>query len=200
MDEAHSLGVLGQSGRGISESAGVHPGDVDILMGTLSKTLASCGGYIAGSAALIEYLRYTCPGFVFSVGMPPASAAAALAALVVLREEPSRVEQLRTRSARFRTRARAAMLDIGDEALTAIVPVVVGSSERAIQLTWALRTRGIHVQPMVEPAVPEHAARLRFFLSWEHSDSQIDDAVNAVAELLHSEHGVVHHAKRAAKR
>lgn len=200
VDEAHGLGVLGATGRGLAEACGVPARSVDISMGTLSKTLASCGGYIAGSAALIEYLRYTCPGFVFSVGMPPASAAAAHAALVVLREEPSRVERLRTRSARFRTRARAAMLDIGDEALTAIVPVVVGDSERAIQLTWALRARGIHVQPMVAPAVPEHEARLRFFISCEHSDSQIDDAVIAVAELLQSEHGMLHHAKRAARR
>ncbi|MDP1858533.1 MAG: aminotransferase class I/II-fold pyridoxal phosphate-dependent enzyme [Gemmatimonadaceae bacterium] len=200
VDEAHGLGVLGATGRGLAEACGVSARSVDISMGTLSKSLASCGGYIAGSAALIEYLRYTCPGFVFSVGMPPASAAAAHAALVVLREEPSRVEQLRARSARFRARARAAMLDIGDEALTAIVPVVVGDSERAIQLTWALRARGIHVQPMVAPAVPEHAARLRFFLSCEHSETQIDDAVNAVAELLHSEHGVLRQAKRAARR
>ena len=83
VDEAHGIGVLGASGRGLAESAGVNPGAVDVWLGTLSKTLASSGGYIAGSAALVEYPRYTCPGFVFSVGLAPAVVAAAHGAAFV---------------------------------------------------------------------------------------------------------------------
>ena len=94
VDEAHSIGVLGKRGRGIAEHFAVNPADVDLWMGTLSKSLASCGGYIAGCRALIEYLKYTAPGFVYSVGMTPANAAAALAATRLLMAEPQRVTRL----------------------------------------------------------------------------------------------------------
>lgn len=200
VDEAHGLGVLGATGRGLPEASGVPARDVDISMGTLSKSLASCGGYIAGSAPLVEYLRYTCPGFVYSVGMTPSSAAAAHSALDVLRREPSRVERLRTRSTRFRVRLRGAMGEKAADALlgrctdaddelglamdTPVIPVIVGDSQRAIALAWAMRERGIHVQPMIAPAVADHAARLRFFLCCEHSDAQIDETVDVLVELL----------------
>lgn len=101
VDEAHSIGVLGTHGRGISKYFNINPLDVDIWMGTLSKSLASGGGYIAGCKELIEYLKYTAPGFVFSVGMSAANAAAALAALQVLKDEPHRVTQLHQRSQLF---------------------------------------------------------------------------------------------------
>ncbi len=97
VDEAHSLGVLGAGGRGVSEHFGIHPKDVDIWMGTLSKSLGSCGGYIAGSPALVEYLKYTAPGFVFAAGMSPANTAAALASLRLLEAEPQRVARLHQR-------------------------------------------------------------------------------------------------------
>ena len=107
VDEAHSIGVLGARGRGISEHfLGIASTDVDIWMGTLSKTLASCGGYIAGGREFIEYLKYTAPGFVYSVGLSPADSAAALAALRVLELEPERVTRLRARAASFLRRAR----------------------------------------------------------------------------------------------
>ncbi len=98
VDEAHSFGTMGDQGHGMSEFFGLNARDVDIWMGTLSKSAASCGGYIAGSHALIELLRYTAPGFVFSVGMPPAQVAAALAAIETLEAEPERVERLHQRS------------------------------------------------------------------------------------------------------
>ncbi len=113
IDEAHSIGVLGRAGRGIGEHFGVDPRDVDLLMGTLSKAMGSCGGYIAGSRALIDYLRHTVPGFVYSVGMPPPVAAAALAALMLLRDEPHRIERLRGLSRLFLQRSRAVGLDTG---------------------------------------------------------------------------------------
>src|SRR5213076_2266158 len=103
----------GDTGRGIGEHFGTVRTDVDLWMGTLSKSLASCGGYIAGSAELIEVLKYTAPGFVFSVGLPPASAAAALAAVRQLRREPERVRRLQARAAQFLELARAAGLNTG---------------------------------------------------------------------------------------
>src|SRR5258708_16920535 len=108
VDEANSLGVLGQTGRGMAEAAATDPGMIDILMGTLSKSVASCGGYVAGSSALVEYLKYTAPGFVYSVGITPANAAAALAALRILDAEPGRVRQLKGNADRFASYAQAA--------------------------------------------------------------------------------------------
>src|SRR5206468_2904954 len=99
VDEAHSIGVLGKTGRGVGEHHGVARSDVDLWMGTMSKSLASCGGYVAGSKALVQYLKYTVPGFVYSVGMSPANTAAALEALRQIRAHPEKVQRLRERSA-----------------------------------------------------------------------------------------------------
>ena len=184
VDEAHSLGVLGATGRGITEHAGVDPRRVDILMGTLSKSLASCGGYIAGSAALVEYLKYTSPGFVFSVGMTPGNAAAALAALHKLEAEPERVVLLHDRAARFLAMCRAAGFDTGASAGTPVVPVIVGESLRAARLSAMLFERGINVQPMVAPSVPDDQARLRFFVACTHTDEQLRAAVDATRAAL----------------
>lgn len=187
VDEAHSLGVLGRSGRGIAESAGVSPRDVDILMGTLSKTLASCGGYVAGSHALVDYLKYTAPGFVYSVGITPPNAAAALAALRLLDAEPHRVSQLQANAARFAAYARDAGLDIGRSEGTGVVPVIVGDSMRAVRMSQRLFEQGVNVQPMISPAVPNDEARLRYFVSSEHTDVQLREAIRATAAALAAE-------------
>ena len=184
VDEAHSLGVLGVTGRGITEHAAVDPRRVDILMGTLSKSLASCGGYIAGSAALVEYLKYTSPGFVFSVGMTPGNAAAALAALRKLEAEPERVALLRNRSALFLALCREAGFDTGASAGTPVIPVIVGDSLRAARLSAMLFDDGVNVQPMVAPSVPEDQARLRFFVACTHTDNQLRRAVEATRRAL----------------
>jgi 8-amino-7-oxononanoate synthase len=184
VDEAHSLGVLGPTGRGLAEHFGVGVDAADIWMGTLSKTLAGCGGYVAGARDLIEYLRYSAPGFVYSVGMPPPVAAAALAALEIMRQEPERVASLNANAALFVERARAAGLDVGLSQGLAIVPVITGSSIVAARLSNALLARGVAVQPILHPAVPERLARLRFFLSSEHTPGQIEHAVAATAEEL----------------
>jgi 8-amino-7-oxononanoate synthase len=181
VDEAHSLGVLGATGRGLAEECGVDPTAVDIWMGTLSKTLSGCGGYIAGSAALAEYLRFTAPGFVYSVGMPPPVAAAAIASLGILAAEPERVAKLRANSRLFVELAKAAGLDTGTSAGLAVIAVMVGDSLRAVHLANRLFDRRINVLPIVHPAVPEKAARLRFFLTAEHEPEQIRTVVEAVA-------------------
>jgi 8-amino-7-oxononanoate synthase len=182
VDEAHALGVLGRRGFGLADRFGVDPSEVDIWMGTLSKALVSCGGYIAGAAELIAYLKLVLPGFVFSVGMAPPAAAAALAALDVLRREPERVQRLNDRAALFLRLAREGGLDVGGSIGASIVPVITGGSIRAGRLAQAMFDRGVNVQPILYPAVPERAARLRFFLTAEHSEEQIRAAVDILLE------------------
>ena len=184
VDEAHSLGVLGARGLGIAERCGIDPRAVDLWMGTLSKSLASCGGYVAGSAELIDYLRCSAPGFVYSVGMPPPVAAAALAALRILRQEPERVAALAHNAAFFLARAREAGLDTGSSVGAAIVPIMTGSSIRAARAADHLFQAGINVQPIMYPAVQERAARLRFFVSSLHSEAQLANAATQTAEAL----------------
>jgi len=184
VDEAHSIGTMGEHGRGISEHFGIDAREIDIWMGTLSKTFGSCGGYIAGTKELVEYLKFTSPGFVYSVGLSPANAAAALAALRVLEDEPERVAKVQHNSRFFLQEARKRGLDTGLGNNTPVVPVIIGNSLHALQLSHQLFERGINVQPILYPAVEEAAARLRFFISSDHTDDQIIQTCEAVAEEL----------------
>ncbi len=184
VDEAHSAGVLGASGRGIGEHLGIAGADVDIWMGTLSKSFVSCGGYVAGSAALVELLKFTAPGFVYSVGMPPPAAAAAKAAIDVMLSEPERCERLRANGRLFLELAKRHGLDTGLAQGFNVVPVITGRSVLAGQLSNALFERGISVQPIIHPAVEERAARLRFFLSAAHTEDEIGATIEATAEEL----------------
>ena len=180
VDEAHSFGVMGATGSGIREHFGLAGSEVDIWMGTLSKALAGCGGYIAGETALIDNLKHLAPGFLYSVGMPPPVAGAALAALELMQAEPERVARLQARGEFFLAQAKAAGLNTGTSAGLSIIPVITGSSLRAGQLSAALFDAGINVQPILYPAVPEHAARLRFFLSSEHTEAQIAQTIETL--------------------
>lgn len=182
VDDAHGLGVLGQRGAGLFEHCGVDPLDVDIWMGTLSKTLSSCGGYICGTTPLVEFLKCMSGGFIYSVGLSPPLAAASLKALEIMHHEPERVARLRNNSKRFFETARGLGLDTGSCEGHAVIPVVVHSSITAVALSQRLFERGINVQPIIHPAVPERSARLRFFLTSEHSEAQIDQTCAAIAE------------------
>jgi len=182
IDEAHSLGVLGARGRGIREHFGLSGNDVDIWMGTLSKSLASCGGYIAGSRALILNLKFNAPGFVFSVGLSPANAAAAFAALQVMAAEPERVAELRRRAGLFLQLARERGLPTGSSKGVSVVPLIVGDTKRCVALTNALLKRGIDVQPILYPGVRERAVRLRFFINGTHTEDQIRWTIGIVEE------------------
>ena len=184
VDEAHSLGTMGRTGRGIGEQANIDRSGVELWMGTLSKALASCGGYIAGSAELVEYLKYTAPGFVYSVGISPPNAAAALAALTLLQREPQRVTRLHALSRLFLGLARERGLNTGHAGGTPVVPFIIGNSVKCLLLSRALFRRGINVQPIINPAVPEHATRLRLFITTNHTESQLRDTADAVAEEL----------------
>ena len=184
MDDAHALGVLGATGRGIFEHQGVPPGDVDLWFGTLSKTLVGCGGYVAGSAVLVDLLKCHAPGFVYSVGMPASVAAASAKALEIMVAEPERVARLKANSQRFLARAKAAGLDTGDAWGYAILPVIVGETVRTLVLADKLEQRGFNAFPILPPGVPEKSSRLRFFINATHTDEQIDAVVDAVAEVL----------------
>src|SRR5690606_1107323 len=184
VDEAHSMGTMGEHGRGIGEHFDINPRDVDIWMGTLSKSFGSCGGYIAGNAALVKYLKYTAPGFVYSVGISPPNAAAALAAIKVLQAEPQRVQQLAANSELFRQLANQHGLNTGMSQNSPVVPVILGNSDHSLRLSRALFDRGINVQPILYPAVEESKARLRFFITSMHTEEQIRYTVETVAEEL----------------
>lgn len=184
VDEAHALGVLGETGRGSFEHYGIDPHDVDIWMGTLSKTTSSCGGYIAGSQALADVLKAEAGGFVYSVGLAPVLAAAALTGLEILTKEPERTARLRRNGALFLKLAKEAGLDTGLATGYSVVPVIVGDSVRAVQLSNDLLEEGVNALPIIHPAVPEGMARLRFFITCNHTDEQISHAVTVTAKRL----------------
>lgn len=184
VDEAHSLGVLGDKGLGIREHFGIDGKAVDIWMGTLSKTLASCGGYIAGESALVEQLKFFAPGFLYSVGMPPQVAAPALAALTILQQEPERTERLKHLSNYFLVKAKAAGINTGLSQGVAIIAAITGSSMSAVRLSHALFAKGINVQPIIYPGVPEKNARLRFFICCDHTEAQIDQTIEAYCQAM----------------
>jgi len=184
VDEAHSIGVLGSQGKGISEHCEINPHDIDIWMGTLSKSFASCGGYIAGESALIKHLRHYAPGFLYSVGISPCLAAAAISAIEVMQNEPSRVTLLKERGHYFLRKAQEAGIDTGKSAGFSVIPAMAGSSKNAVVLSNKLFERGINVQPILRPAVEDKAARLRFFMSSEHTENQIDFTIDSLASAL----------------
>ena len=184
VDEAHSMGVVGKTGRGVREHFGAAPDDVDIWMGTLSKTFCGCGGYIAGSAALVEFLKYRAPGFVYSVGMPPSIAAASAEVVRIMQAEPARLERLHANGRRFLQLAKEKGLDTGRAEGFAVIPVMVGNSLTAAILSQEMRDTGILALPVIYPGVEEGKARLRFFISAMHTDDDLATAVDAAVELL----------------
>lgn len=185
IDEAHSIGVLGENGAGIGEYWQIDRNDVDIWMGTLSKAFASCGGYIAGRRDFVSYLRFTTPGFVFSVGMTPPNTAAALAALRLLRKEPHRVHRLHENANLFLSLAKNRGMNTGTSSDSAVIPIIMGQSLPSLMLYKELFEKGIYVLPMIFPTVPENASRLRFFISSTHTEEQIRFTIDALAEALH---------------
>ena len=183
VDEAHALGVIGRAGKGSFEQCGVDPRDIDIWMGTLSKTLAGCGGYIAGSGDLVDYIKSLVSVFVYSVAMPPVIAASANAALQIMHQEPQRVEKLQANARYFDAMARARGLQTVAKAMpTAVSPIIIGDSVPAVALSQALLARGVNVMPVLYPAVPAKAARLRFFLTALHSQADIETALDLTVE------------------
>ena len=184
MDEAHALGVIGETGRGIAEHCGMDPSRVDIWFGTLSKALVGCGGYVCGSQVLIDILKARAPGLVFSVGMPAPVAAASLKALEIMRREPERVAALRANGQHFIAGARARGLDVGSSWGFGVTPIILGTDIKTFRAAQDLEQQGIYVFPVIAPGVPQGTSRLRFFLSAAHEPAQIDAALDAMVAVL----------------
>lgn len=185
VDEAHSFGVLGERGRGIRELFGLPGEAVDIWMGTLSKSLASHGGFIAGNRDFIQACRMSAPGMsLYAAGMTPATTAGTIEAMRVIAEEPERLHRLRVNSQRFLDGARCAGLNVGSAHGTPIIPVIIGSARKAVQAAVLLAEAGVNVNPIAYPAVAEHEARLRFFLSSEHTEDMIDHTLQLLTQIV----------------
>ncbi len=178
MDEAHSVGVLGKTGRGIEEHFDMW-GSVDIKMGTLSKTIPSVGGYVAGKKELIDFLRHGSRAYIFSAALPPAQAAAANEAFKVILDEPWRIQKLNENAQQF----IGGLKGMGFDPMltsTAIVPVLCGADERAYSLTQACQRNDVFVLPVVSPAVPEGLARLRATVLASHDSAEIQRAMDII--------------------
>lgn len=181
IDEAHSVGVLGALGHGIEEHFGME-GVIDVKMGTLSKTIPSVGGYVAGSADLIKFLRHQARGYVFSAALSPAQAASAREALKVIEEEPWRVETLRQNTRQFIDGLKARGFDTLNTE-TAIVPILCGSDDRAFRAARESHRLGVFVLPVVSPAVPQGKARLRATVTAAHTSAQIEAAMDVFFQV-----------------
>lgn len=178
VDEAHSVGVLGETGRGIEEHYGM-PGSIDIKMGTLSKTIPSVGGYVAGNRDLIDFLRHASRSYIFSAALPPGQAAAASESFKVILDEPWRIEKLRKNAEIF----IGGLKSLGFDTMltsTAIVPVLCGGDDRAFALTRAAQRQDVFVLPVVSPAVPEGLARLRATVLASHEEDEINRAMEII--------------------
>ncbi len=184
VDEAHSLGTIGENGRGVGSYYNVDRKDVDLWMGTMSKSLASCGGYISGSKELIMLLKYTSNGFIFSVGISPSNAAAAMEALRKLKTSPKLISKLKDNSEYFLGLMQEGGLDTGLASGTAIIPCILGDSRKCMQVSFKLYEKGINVMPIVYPAVAEKEARLRFFLSTNHTKEEMQYTVDVLKQIV----------------
>ncbi len=183
LDEAHSIGVLGQDGRGLCEHTGVDPNEIDIIVGTLSKSFASCGGFVCAKSAVIKWFRHTLPGFVYSVGLSPVISAAALAALELTQSEGWRIERLRHNSELFVAMAHEAGLDTGPAIGRGVVPILFKDSYATLEASQVLLVNGFYVPPIIQVGVPRDQPRLRFFLSAMHTEADIRGVIDVLAGL-----------------
>lgn len=181
LDEAHSYGVLGALGRGITEHFGVDPARVDISVGTLSKSFTASGGFVAATRPVIDWLRFTLPGFVFSVGLSPVTVATAHAALNVLQAEPERLQRLSENSLYFLTKARSAGLNTGPAIGMAVVPLLFDSTDQTMRVSQRLGQAGIYAPPVAQVGVPTDKPRVRFFISASNTPEQIDATIEVIA-------------------
>lgn len=183
VDEAHSFGVLGQTGRGVREHYGIDSRHIEFTMGTLSKTLGACGGFIASNAKVIDWLRHTLPGYVYSVGIPPPVAAGAAAALAILEAEPERVARLRDNAQFFLERARERRLCTGLAGGFAIVPLHLSTRQNALDAYQLLLAHHVYAPPIVQLAVPKDKPRLRMFISAAHTRQQMSKTLDLLADF-----------------
>jgi len=181
VDDAHAVGVLGETGAGTAEHWGLTH-EVDLILGTFSKSFASIGGYCAGTASVIDYLRNHARALIFSASMPPASVATVLKALEIIREEPERRARLWKNTHRMMDAFRSMGFEIGPTE-TPIIPILIGPMEKTFRFWRALLDAGVFTNPIVPPAVPEGSCRLRTSYMATHSDDELDFVLEQVERL-----------------
>lgn len=182
LDDAHALGVLGKQGAGTASHFGLTD-QVDLIMGTFSKSLASLGGFIAGDSDTVLYLKHHARTMIFSASMSPTSVASTLAALDVIQSEPERIEQLWVNTRYATDLLRSAGLELGPTE-TPIIPIYVRDNDQTFQVTKMLQDNGIFVNPVVAPAVPADSTLLRLSVMSSHTLPQIEEAVTKIADAF----------------
>jgi len=180
VDDAHSVGVLG-GGRGTAAHYGVTD-DVDLIMGTFSKSFASLGGFIAGDADVVEYIQHTARSLIFSASIPPANAAAALASLEVMQEEPERIERLNEIAAFMRRRYRELGFNVGNTE-TPIIPIIIKEEDKTLKAWKMLFENGVYTNPVIPPAVPPNLSLLRTSYIATHTDEQLEEVLEIMARV-----------------
>ncbi|MBS1586897.1 MAG: pyridoxal phosphate-dependent aminotransferase family protein [Bacteroidetes bacterium] len=182
VDDAHGLGVIGENGAGTASHFGL-TNEVDLTMGTFSKSLASLGGFIAADAPTIEYLKHHARSLIFSASMTPASTASALAALDIIQKEPEHIERLWANTHHATQLLKEQGFDVG-ETETPIIPIYIRNNEKTFLITKRLQENGVFVNPVVSPAVPPDATLIRFSLMATHTFAQIEEAIDKLAEAM----------------
>ncbi len=182
VDDAHGLGVLGEFGRGTAEHFGLED-EVDILMGTFSKSLASLGGYMAASADVVSYVKHTSRPFIFSASIPPANAAAALCALNILKKEPERVRNLNDISDYMRGLLRERKIPL-NETQTPIIPIMTYDDTRTFILCRELLNEGVYVNPVISPAVPQGFSMIRTSYTATHTKDLMEEAADIFVKVF----------------
>lgn len=181
VDDAHGIGVMGHLGAGTANHFGVTD-DVDMIMGTFSKSLASIGGFVAADNDTINYLKHNARSLIFSASIAPANAASVVAAIDLIQQEPERIEKLWTNTYHAMDRLRAAGFDIG-HTVTPIIPIYIRDNEKTFMLTKMLLEQGIFVNPIVTPAVPSESSLIRYSLMATHSIDQIDESIDKLTAI-----------------
>jgi glycine C-acetyltransferase len=185
VDEAHSLGVIGATGKGIQEHFGLAPDAIDIKMGTLSKSVASCGGFIAARREIVDFLKFNARGFIFSAALPASQVGAARKCLEIIQRETHLAERLREISARFVSGLRDLGFNVPPTE-SAIVPVVFSSEEETLEAVGFCRKHGLFVVPVFYPAVPMDKPRIRATVMASFGETDVDEALKVFAKLADS--------------
>jgi 8-amino-7-oxononanoate synthase len=180
VDDAHSIGVLG-GGRGTTAEFGIDDG-VDLIMGTFSKSFASLGGFIAGDADIVDYIQHHARSLIFSASIPPANAAAAMAALEIMQREPERIQRLIDIGAYMRKQYRDLGFNIG-ETQSPIIPIIIGDDDRTLRFWKALFDAGVYTNPVLSPAVPPGLQLLRTSYMATHTDAQLERVLATFVEV-----------------
>jgi len=181
VDDAHSIGVLGETGAGTAEHFGLTP-QVDLIVGTFSKSFASIGGFVTGEREVIEYLKHQARALIFSASMPPSACAAVLTCIDIMAAEPERRQRLWENADYMRAGLRSLGYDTGVSE-TPIVPVIIGNDLLTFHFWRSLFDNGVFTNPVVAPAVPEKESRIRTSYSATHTRDQLDFVLDVFAKV-----------------